>query len=207
MDALIANQVSNGHFFQQRREKKLLSQDTNPSLSFSQPNWQLPYCKISALLETFPCMHLHYNLLLAKQTPSSKSHKIELSNFKIPCHTLSSSLFLCLTMANPSLECPLPLRVEEMLKVICSEQNQPPPNTGARRELASLGEGESLKLLEKIRHCKIRSFSAFIHFMAKKSRENVDGLGIDFSPPVYQKLGSPCSRAASPVSICSSSRG
>lgn len=117
-------------------------------------------------------------------------------------------------MADSSKQCPLPRSVEKMIRVICKEQSQSPPEVEARRELAFLGEEESLKILAKIRASKIReTFTGFIIFMARKSRavvaNNGDGEGFgEFSPSPSRNFISPCSFALSSASrISNSSQG
>ncbi|GMH16524.1 hypothetical protein Nepgr_018365 [Nepenthes gracilis] len=101
-------------------------------------------------------------------------------------------------MADPSASVELPESVETLIEKICREQSLPPLGTPAKRELASLGEEESLKNLKIIRKSKIyKSLDGFIFYMAKKSRVGVPS-------PLSQ---SPQSQFASPASVASSSRG
>ncbi|KAA8523162.1 hypothetical protein F0562_009585 [Nyssa sinensis] len=72
-------------------------------------------------------------------------------------------------MADPSIEVPLPPSVEAMLLKICHAQSQQPANIAARRELASLGEQMSLRILKDISASTIRkTLSAFVVYMARK---------------------------------------
>ncbi|XP_021723710.1 probable RNA-dependent RNA polymerase 3 [Chenopodium quinoa] len=71
-------------------------------------------------------------------------------------------------MADFLKECPLPSSVEELIRVLCEEQSQPSPGLNSRRVLASLGEDDSIKLLNYIRKTKItKSFDGFIVYLAK----------------------------------------
>lgn len=69
---------------------------------------------------------------------------------------------------NPSMEISLPHSVEQMLLKICTEQQQPPADALARRQLALLGEESALKLLREISRIPIRNISALIQYMAKQ---------------------------------------
>nr|XP_016511902.1 PREDICTED: probable RNA-dependent RNA polymerase 3 isoform X2 [Nicotiana tabacum] len=64
------------------------------------------------------------------------------------------------------LEAPLPSSVEAMLRKICSEQCQEPPDVGIRRRLGSIGEQGSLAILRIISSRPIRkTLSAFLVYL------------------------------------------
>ncbi|XP_009592436.1 probable RNA-dependent RNA polymerase 3 isoform X1 [Nicotiana tomentosiformis] len=64
------------------------------------------------------------------------------------------------------LEAPLPSSVEAMLRKICSEQCQEPPDVGIRRRLGSIGEQGSLTILRIISSRPIRkTLSAFLVYL------------------------------------------
>ncbi|GAB4852644.1 hypothetical protein Ancab_016859 [Ancistrocladus abbreviatus] len=100
---------------------------------------------------------------------------------------------------------PLPEYVERMIEAICLDQNQPPPGTPARRELASIGEEESLKNLTVIQNSTIsRSLDGFIFHLARKSR----GCASTPAPARSQEFSpQPRSATPSPVSVTDSPRG
>ncbi|KAK2650448.1 hypothetical protein Ddye_017937 [Dipteronia dyeriana] len=67
----------------------------------------------------------------------------------------------------------LPHSVEHLMSKICEEQSQPPPDTSARRMLASLGEESALEILRTIARTKIRhTFGGFIVHMVNKHNNN-----------------------------------
>ncbi|KAL8138279.1 hypothetical protein V2J09_004280 [Rumex salicifolius] len=79
----------------------------------------------------------------------------------------------------------LPSSVEFLIQQISTEQLQPLPDTLARRELASLGEEASLRLLSDIRNSKInRTFSGFIMYLANKYRSFRSPRNFASPPPV-----------------------
>ncbi|XP_009780070.1 probable RNA-dependent RNA polymerase 3 isoform X2 [Nicotiana sylvestris] len=64
------------------------------------------------------------------------------------------------------LEAPLPSSIEAMLRKICSEQCQEPPDAGIRRRLGSIGEQGSLAILRIISTRAIRkTLSAFLVYL------------------------------------------
>ncbi|KAK4601857.1 hypothetical protein RGQ29_011108 [Quercus rubra] len=66
----------------------------------------------------------------------------------------------------------LPQAVEQLIQQICREQNQTPPGTEVRHELALLGEEEAVNLLRKIAASTIKTtLSAFIKFMIRKAKQ------------------------------------
>ncbi|KAJ8421563.1 hypothetical protein Cgig2_025996 [Carnegiea gigantea] len=68
-------------------------------------------------------------------------------------------------------EAPLPPSVESMIETICKEQSQPPPGSSARKELQSLGEEQSLEILNVIRGRKIvKTFHGFILYLARQRK-------------------------------------
>uniref|UniRef100_A0A7C9AKH1 Uncharacterized protein n=1 Tax=Opuntia streptacantha TaxID=393608 RepID=A0A7C9AKH1_OPUST len=68
-------------------------------------------------------------------------------------------------------EVPLPPSVESMIEKICKEQSQPPPGSSARKELQSLGEDQSLEILNVIRGRKIvKTFHGFILYLARQRK-------------------------------------
>ncbi|KAL6984748.1 RNA-directed RNA polymerase [Sarracenia purpurea var. burkii] len=70
-------------------------------------------------------------------------------------------------MSDPSREVPLPPSVESMLRRICAEQCQSPPDTSVRKTLERLGEERSLRILTTISTKKIyKTLSGFIIHMA-----------------------------------------
>ncbi|XP_056163743.1 probable RNA-dependent RNA polymerase 5 isoform X2 [Syzygium oleosum] len=58
--------------------------------------------------------------------------------------------------ASPSQMVPLPLSVEDAIRRICTDQNQPPPNASTRRKLASLNEEAALRVLRSTAATKIK---------------------------------------------------
>ncbi|KAL9440712.1 hypothetical protein AB3S75_019390 [Citrus x aurantiifolia] len=88
----------------------------------------------------------------------------------------------------------LPLSVEQLISKIYTEQNKLPPDDGARRGLASLGEDAALDVLRTIASDKIKySFSGYINYLVKK-RNNNNGSPLKrvcFSPPSPQQNRSP----------------
>ncbi|KAK9208590.1 hypothetical protein WN944_000948 [Citrus x changshan-huyou] len=88
----------------------------------------------------------------------------------------------------------LPLSVEQLISKIYTEQNKLPPDDGARRGLASLGEDAALDVLRTIASDKIKySFSGYINYLVKK-RNNNNGSPLKrvcFSPPSPQENRSP----------------
>lgn len=72
-------------------------------------------------------------------------------------------------------EAPLPPSVESMIETICKEQSQPPPGYAARKELQSLGEEQSLEILNVIRGRKIvKTFHGFILYLARQRKAQGD---------------------------------
>ncbi|XP_050269513.1 probable RNA-dependent RNA polymerase 5 [Quercus robur] len=66
----------------------------------------------------------------------------------------------------------LPQAVEQLIEQICREQNQTPPGTEVRQELALLGEEEAVNLLRKIAASTIKkTLSAFIMYMIRKPKQ------------------------------------
>ena len=88
----------------------------------------------------------------------------------------------------------LPHSIEQLISRICAEQNQLPPDAGARRGLASLGEDAALDVLRTIASDKIKySFSGYVNYLVKK-RNNNNGSPLKrvcFSPPSPQQNRSP----------------
>ncbi|XP_030527505.1 probable RNA-dependent RNA polymerase 5 [Rhodamnia argentea] len=58
--------------------------------------------------------------------------------------------------ASPSQFVPLPLSIEDAMRRICIDQNQPPPNVSTRRKLASLSEEAALRVLRSTAATKIK---------------------------------------------------
>ncbi|KAF8036236.1 hypothetical protein BT93_C2064 [Corymbia citriodora subsp. variegata] len=58
--------------------------------------------------------------------------------------------------APPSQLVPLPPSVEDAMRRICSDQNQPPPNARTRKKLAALGEEAALGVLRSTAAIKIK---------------------------------------------------
>ncbi|KAF7813875.1 putative RNA-dependent RNA polymerase 5 [Senna tora] len=72
-------------------------------------------------------------------------------------------------MANPKEQVPLPDSVEQLLDRICSEQNQTPPDSDLRHQLAALGEESASHILSIIASHTIRySLSRYIKYMMHK---------------------------------------
>ncbi|KAK7845911.1 putative rna-dependent rna polymerase 5 [Quercus suber] len=66
----------------------------------------------------------------------------------------------------------LPQAVEQLIQQICREQNQTPPLTDVRQELALLGEEEAVNLLRKIAASPIKkTLTHFIMFMIRKAKQ------------------------------------
>ncbi|XP_030952374.1 probable RNA-dependent RNA polymerase 5 isoform X1 [Quercus lobata] len=66
----------------------------------------------------------------------------------------------------------LPQAVEQLIEQICREQNQTPPGTEVRQELALLGEEEAVNLLRIIAASTIKkTLSAFIMYMIRKPKQ------------------------------------
>lgn len=66
---------------------------------------------------------------------------------------------------------PLPPKVDEILQIICAEQNQQPASPHVRRQLVTLGEEEALNLLKKIRGQPIKkNLNACIQYFIKNYR-------------------------------------
>ncbi|KAJ1377295.1 putative RNA-dependent RNA polymerase 5 [Sesbania bispinosa] len=59
----------------------------------------------------------------------------------------------------------LPALVENLLRRICEDQNQTPPNSTVRQRLTAIEEHRALELLNAISKNKIKSLSAFINYM------------------------------------------
>lgn len=73
----------------------------------------------------------------------------------------------------------LPQAVEQLIEQICREQNQTPPETEVRHELALVGEEEAVNLLRKIAASTIKkTLSAFIMYMIRNAKQ----------PPSPQKV-------------------
>ncbi|KAH9800966.1 putative RNA-dependent RNA polymerase 3 [Citrus sinensis] len=87
----------------------------------------------------------------------------------------------------------LPLSVEQLISKIYTEQNKLPPDDGARRSLASLGEDAALDVLRTIASDKIKySFSGYINYLVKKRNNNGSPLKrVCFSPSSPQQNRSP----------------
>ncbi|XP_057247143.1 probable RNA-dependent RNA polymerase 3 isoform X2 [Beta vulgaris subsp. vulgaris] len=107
-------------------------------------------------------------------------------------------------MADFSKKFPLPPLVEELIKQICREQSQPPLDLNARKELASLGEDESINILNKIRRSKInKSFDGFIVYMAKELRANSSATPVkleSYSSPQIISVSPPSSEGSNYLS-------
>ena len=66
----------------------------------------------------------------------------------------------------------LPQAVEQLIEQICREQNQTPPGTEVRQELALLGEEAAVNLLRIIAASTIKkTLSAFIMYMIRKPKQ------------------------------------
>ncbi|XP_042480809.1 probable RNA-dependent RNA polymerase 3, partial [Macadamia integrifolia] len=90
---------------------------------------------------------------------------------------------------------PLPASVEQVLTTICERHSISPPDVvGAKRQLASLGEEDSLTILRKISNSThIRTLTGYIIYMTKSargesnwsptSRPSTSGGGTPFSSP------------------------
>ncbi|GAU22806.1 hypothetical protein TSUD_142460, partial [Trifolium subterraneum] len=83
----------------------------------------------------------------------------------------------------------LPESVENLIKIICEKQNQPPPDHFPRQQLAMIGEQRALELLTIISNTTIqRSFNGYIVYLIKNG----------ISPP---KPSPPSSSEASPLPL------
>ncbi|KAJ4708521.1 RNA-dependent RNA polymerase [Melia azedarach] len=96
-------------------------------------------------------------------------------------------------MCDSTQQVPLPHSVEQLILKICADQDQPPPDAGARRGLASLGEEGALEVLRTIAGQKIKyTFSGFVMHLIK-IRSNSNG------SPLKRLCLSPSQQNRSPV--------
>ncbi|XP_042480778.1 uncharacterized protein LOC122061542 isoform X1 [Macadamia integrifolia] len=117
------------------------------------------------------------------------------------------SLLLCVKESLMGDHVPLPASVQQVLTTICERHSISPPDVvGAKSQLASLGEEESLTILRKISNSThIRTLTGYIIYMKKiargesnwspTSRPSTSGGGTPFSSPSPGKsISTPPSR-------------
>ncbi|XAR53380.1 RNA-directed RNA polymerase [Bertholletia excelsa] len=94
-------------------------------------------------------------------------------------------------MAGPCSEVALPPAVEAMLRKICIEQRQSQPDDDVRRNLAWIGEEESLDILDAISKKKIyKSLSGYIMHMVKNRRRARTEQSDNLSPQQWSSSSS-----------------
>lgn len=96
------------------------------------------------------------------------------------------------------LDSPLPPSVEALLKQICVEQSQEPPDAEVRRRLAAIGEEGAMEILKRISCRSIKHLSRFIIYMVNRYPECIseDNRSLQESTPPFRNfspLGTPLS--------------
>ncbi|KAL3535694.1 hypothetical protein ACH5RR_004155 [Cinchona calisaya] len=107
------------------------------------------------------------------------------------------------------LQFPLPQKVEEMLRRICTEKHHDPPDALTRQRLAEAGEQVALDVVRKIYNTPktIRTLNGYIHHLIKNSSNSATPSPTPSQTTLHQHFSSlkrprptPSSASASPVS-------